>query len=477
MTIMPSLYGKNNLVFHSHINEGIILSDDLLRFYQEISSAIKQEAEKKKPVLIFFDTEKNMSAFLTSGYGQELKKYAATNRLMFSQVTEGTSNVKWFVEERATKPNAISFWTTSFGRGTDFKVVHQEVDDVGGVTVILTTFCQHPSDCIQYQGRTARQGKKGTLKMILYQPDLQHQYAVSAEEIEKEAKGFGFLPWLEMMRDRRLDQQFQIQAQSVQSYSEAHQQSEQFRKQLIDSHTSVMISGTVPSLSVSSIVTSLISFSGVTMSTSLMDIYHVIFCLDESGSMSPIDWKALTKAYTEFLKIFQKATAPPRHSTSTDRFSVIQFSYNSRIVFKSLKVDEALKVTLTKNNGGTEFAPALEDADKIMSGDTLSTKILLILMTDGDNTDPQLTKTVARRLNKKYGDRLEFYGVGFKEIENLKHLPELVALFKNGHLVSFPLPRSLCLCLCLFPTSLCLPLSSLLSLTPLSVSLCLLSYP
>jgi uncharacterized protein YegL len=433
-TIMPSLYGNNNLVFHTNLNEDVILAEDLLRFHQQIYSEIIQEAEKKRPVLVFFETEKNMTDFMKSEHGILLKKYAATNRLMYSHVTEKTSNVKWFVEERSTKPNAISLWTTSFGRGTDFKVVHQEVDNVGGVTVILTTFCSHPSDCVQYQGRTARQGKKGTFKMILLKQDLQYEYQVSNEEIQKESQSNGFLSWLESRRNEKLEEQFKIQKQRALSYSTMHSKSEEFRRKLISSafNTTRMATSMGTSTSTSpltSLTSSLIEFSGVSMSHSMIDIYHVIFCLDESGSMSSSDWKALMKAYLEFLKTFQLS------KRKNDKFSVIQFAYSSRVIYRNYHVDEAISYSLSKSSGGTEFFPPLEDTDRLLSSENLATKYLVIFMTDGDNTDQGATLRIAKQMDEKYRDKIEFYGIGFKEIDKLKNLPALVQCFRNGHLV------------------------------------------
>lgn len=56
----------------------------------------------------------------------------------------------------------MTLTTRSFGRGTDFICRDESVEKVGGVHVILTFVPEMNSEFIQIQGRTARQGNKGS---------------------------------------------------------------------------------------------------------------------------------------------------------------------------------------------------------------------------------------------------------------------------------------------------------------------------
>ena len=264
--------------------------------------------------------------------------------------------------------------------------------------------------------------------MILLKQDLEHEYRITDQEMNQELQSSKtFLSWLESKRDEKLEEQFKMQKQRALSFATMHSKSEDFRRQLIQTTSSPSFSSFFDDKS--ALTSSMIEFSAVSMSTSLIDIFHVIFCLDESGSMTTSDWKALMKSYLEFLKIFQNRN---------DKFSVIQFAFNSRVVYKSLRVDEAITYPLSKGTGGTEFTPPLDDLDRILSNDVLATKYLVIFMTDGDNTDQHSTLKIAKQLDSKYSSKMEFYGVGFKEINKLKNLPALVNCFRNGHLVRSP---------------------------------------
>jgi len=57
--------------------------------------------------------------------------------------------------------------TNSFGRGTDFILFDKSVSKLGGLHVIQTFLSIDASEEVQIQGRTARQGEKGSYKLII----------------------------------------------------------------------------------------------------------------------------------------------------------------------------------------------------------------------------------------------------------------------------------------------------------------------
>lgn len=74
---------------------------------------------------------------------------------------------------KATSSKAVTLFTKCFGRGTDFKVFDPRVIQANGAHVIQTFFSEDISEEVQIKGRTARQGHKGTYKMIVLDTTLE----------------------------------------------------------------------------------------------------------------------------------------------------------------------------------------------------------------------------------------------------------------------------------------------------------------
>jgi preprotein translocase subunit SecA len=63
--------------------------------------------------------------------------------------------------------------TNSFGRGTDFKIYDDSVLLKGGLHVIQTFLSTETSEEVQIEGRTARQGNKGSYKLLFQEENLE----------------------------------------------------------------------------------------------------------------------------------------------------------------------------------------------------------------------------------------------------------------------------------------------------------------
>lgn len=57
--------------------------------------------------------------------------------------------------------------TAAFGRGTDFIVLNQDLNKMGGVHVIHAFLCTDESEEVQVKGRTARQSNEGSYEAII----------------------------------------------------------------------------------------------------------------------------------------------------------------------------------------------------------------------------------------------------------------------------------------------------------------------
>ena len=75
--------------------------------------------------------------------------------------------------KKASNKGNISFMTNSFGRGTDFAIFDDSVKKLGGLHVVQTFLSVDSSEEVQIQGRTARQGEKGSYKLMIRENELE----------------------------------------------------------------------------------------------------------------------------------------------------------------------------------------------------------------------------------------------------------------------------------------------------------------
>jgi preprotein translocase subunit SecA len=68
---------------------------------------------------------------------------------------------------RAVNHNVITLMTNSFGRGTDFILLDQDIKDKGGLHVIHCFLSLDESEEVQIKGRTARQSNQGSYDAVI----------------------------------------------------------------------------------------------------------------------------------------------------------------------------------------------------------------------------------------------------------------------------------------------------------------------
>jgi len=67
----------------------------------------------------------------------------------------------------------VTLTTAVFGRGTDFFCNDPKLRKNGGVHVLQTFFSLDKAEEVQIQGRTARQGHRGSYSLVLSVEDLE----------------------------------------------------------------------------------------------------------------------------------------------------------------------------------------------------------------------------------------------------------------------------------------------------------------
>mmetsp|Transcript_18198 Transcript_18198/g.39423 ORF Transcript_18198/g.39423 Transcript_18198/m.39423 type:complete len:1024 (+) Transcript_18198:344-3415(+) len=168
---VPSVYGKSNFTFDA-AGEGIRVDKSESDYFHSITDQTVQATKKKRAVIVFFENRERMDQFTKSDYYRKLGR-------LKSVLTEDMEDAdKAFVISRAATAGQITISTAVFGRGTDFFCKDDRVQQNGGVHVIQTFLSHEISEEIQIQGRTARQGKKGSYQMILLEADIKGQFGV-----------------------------------------------------------------------------------------------------------------------------------------------------------------------------------------------------------------------------------------------------------------------------------------------------------
>ncbi|CAM9111425.1 unnamed protein product [Ectocarpus sp. 13 AM-2016] len=121
---------------------------------------------------------------------------------------------------------------------------------------------------------------------------------------------------------------------------------------------------------------------------------HIVFVLDESGSMSGSPWHELERAYNGFL---DKRVIDQGHD---DTISVVQFGTSARVTCQASPIDMAPR-SLSRQGGGTCFAGAMVSARAILERDNASRRAQLVFMSDGAAGDaPEAARTMSNIVNE-----------------------------------------------------------------------------
>ncbi|CAM9184362.1 unnamed protein product [Ectocarpus fasciculatus] len=121
---------------------------------------------------------------------------------------------------------------------------------------------------------------------------------------------------------------------------------------------------------------------------------HIVFVLDESGSMSGSPWHELVRAYKGFL---DKRVVDQGHD---DTISIVQFDSSARVTCQASPICSAPS-SLAMKGGGTCFAGAMVNARKVLALDDASRRVQLVFMSDGGAGDAaEAARTMSSIVNE-----------------------------------------------------------------------------
>lgn len=191
---VPSVYGQSNFVFDK-AGDGIFIERDKSDYFQKICEEIQAATQKKRAAIVFFKDSTRLEEFKCSPFFLKLGRQRTT----LSEDMEASD--KEFVINKAATSGQITLCPAVFGRGTDFFCKDDRVQEGGGVHIIQAFLSMEPSEEVQIQGRTARQGKKGSYQMVLLESDLCKDFGVAKGEKDTIAREKRH-EWLDDVRGR-----------------------------------------------------------------------------------------------------------------------------------------------------------------------------------------------------------------------------------------------------------------------------------
>ncbi|KAL7554369.1 hypothetical protein ACHAWF_017810 [Thalassiosira exigua] len=223
---LPSVYGASNFDFDK-AGEGIYFESNTSDFFHRISAEISASSKSKRAVVVFFQDRVKLNEFVASPTYRTLSRH---KKLLTEDMS---TDDKGYVISNAATAGQITLSTAVFGRGTDFFCKDDVVQKQGGVHIIQTFLSEELSEEIQIQGRTARQGKRGSYQMVLLESDLESGFGVPPGEKDKVPKN-SLYDWLCDVRKRKHQKQCKLMQENLADATEKDNATHKYFDHLLD---------------------------------------------------------------------------------------------------------------------------------------------------------------------------------------------------------------------------------------------------
>ena len=236
-TTLHSVYGdrKQRFDFDHRTNVKIVSDEDYFRelALENERSLYNREGKRKGATLMFFEGSAELEAFYSSKEFSEnrngdIKKKAKT----LTAATEEKTRDALVMGAAASGQNTLA--ESAFARGTDFVCHDMELDKAGGLRLIAGYVPRTRADQCQLEGRTARQGMKGSCCWIVRESELINVFKMSHEQVvHLKTSGYRhaydeIIAARDRIEDQGLDKGFALAQQN----EEAHKQSLEFLTEL-----------------------------------------------------------------------------------------------------------------------------------------------------------------------------------------------------------------------------------------------------
>jgi len=140
--------------------------------------------------------------------------------------------------------------------------------------------------------------------------------------------------------------------------------------------------------------------------------YHIVFCLDDSGSMSGTPWSDLCVAVDKFI-------SNRISKSSKDVVSIVIHNSTTRIACEQVKITDKPQSYLSFASGGNDFSEAFRKANEVISRTDFKNYIplLLFLSDGGDSTGEKEIETISKQY---HSNGLVFYSIAFGSADQKK---------------------------------------------------------
>ena len=439
-SIAPSVYGTKQLIFDAP-DTGLHVAANKSDYFKAIVDTINdmsrsKDATRKKhrAVIVFFESNRRMQEFRKSEFFRQVVENTSVN--MLSEDTPKDS--RDYIIKKAATAGQVTLSTKAFGRGTDFISRDTELNDRGGTHIVQTFLSEMLSEEIQIQGRTSRQGQKGSYSLILLaEDDLEEPLGTKKNQKKLIARmdslqHFGVLPsemssqsraerykYLSRKRDKKRETE---SVQIEENLAVASKRDAQTRE-----YFTALLTGKIDK-AMKLFEEIYMDFKGVSGQQQQVGI-HVIFMLDESSSMGGIKYDELRQAYNDFIN--QRLN---KDGTDNDVLTVITFSSTANTVCTMVPFSSA--PSLPFKGGGTSFYPPLTNAeDALVQAGSSDLMPILVLMTDGCCSDVNQATSKMTDLNSNYkDDGLQVHFVAFGSGASISNLETLKEACDEGHI-------------------------------------------
>lgn len=148
---------------------------------------------------------------------------------------------------------------------------------------------------------------------------------------------------------------------------------------------------------------------------------HIIFILDESGSMR-FNWGGVVTAFKKY--IAQRR----QNQNELDLVSVVQFDNRARVTICRESITSAAR-GLDYHGGGTQFAPAALEGSQLAASTPSSHKPTIVFMSDGGTNDAPAAASTFNALNTavqhKHGCDLDMHVIAFGNGADTQQLQQI----------------------------------------------------
>jgi len=421
VTLIPSMFAPSKLDFLP-LNPKYVKVVEDADFNMELLHGINEGLQgNTRSVIVVFDTFDALRDFYESSL------YTLRDQTAF--FTEKSDEDARKIMPTRTNAGQITFITRAFGRGVDFSCYDNTVNKRGGVFLLQTFMSTDPSEELQIQGRTARQGQPGSYRLILkkgeeligrwgWEPDVATQCMNT---------GDCYMKLKETRISRHLTESKDKKAKAL-ALKPIHQDSLKFLEAIRKSD--------VDAIKVYLAETNDFFVHAKQQPDQSTSKVHTVFALDSSGSMYGMPWKQLVEGVKFFLHKSVSVGA------LDDIVTFIIYDHQVEKVFERMPIKDALDqidTILHLEGGGTEFGPAIVKAQEVLSAPENSDYYLkFMFLSDGNSNTggPEMTE-----LGKELGPKgLQTFVVafgGYADVQKLKDMATLHghnAVFLQAHL-------------------------------------------